>query len=66
MKNIDKIDSLILFSGDGDYAVVIDELIKLKKQAIVVFAKGHKGKEYQDRKKGLYLCSVDLLKSALK
>lgn len=66
MKNIDKIDGLILFSGDGDYAVVIDELIKLKKQAIVVFAKGHKGKEYQDRKKGLYLCSVDLLKNALK
>ena len=66
MKNIDQIDSLILFSGDGDYAVVVDELIKRSKQAIVIFAKGHKGKEYQDFKKGLYLCPIDHLKRYLK
>lgn len=66
MNRIDKIDGLILFSGDGDYAVLANELIKKNKQAIVIFAKGHKGKEYQDFKKGLYLCAVDLLKSYLK
>lgn len=66
MKNINKIDGLVLFSGDGDYVVVIDELTRRNKQAIVVFARGHKGKEYQDFKKGLYLCSVDRLKTYLK
>lgn len=66
IKNINEIDGLILFSGDGDYAVVVNELIKRNKRAIVVFAKGHKGKEYQDFKKGLYLCSVEQLKRCLK
>ncbi|TSC97273.1 MAG: hypothetical protein CEN88_89 [Candidatus Berkelbacteria bacterium Licking1014_2] len=65
MKNIDAIDSLILFSGDGDYAVLVDETIKNGKQAIVVFAKGCKGKEYGEFKKGLYLCSVEQLKEFL-
>lgn len=66
IKNIDNFESLILFSGDGDYAVVVEELIKRKKQVIVIFAKGHKGKEYQDFKKGLFLCSVERLRSFLK
>jgi uncharacterized LabA/DUF88 family protein len=66
MKNLDKIDGLILFSGDGDYAVLVNELVKNKKQVIVVFAPGCKGKEYQDFKKGLYLCSVNRLKKYIK
>ena len=66
MNNIDSIDSLILFSGDGDYAVVADELIKRSKQMIVVFAPGYKGKEYGNFKKGLFLCSVNRLKQYLK
>lgn len=65
MNTIDKIDSLILFSGDGDYAILVNELIKRNKQAIVVFAKGHKGIEYEDFKKGLFLCSVERLKEYL-
>ena len=65
MKNLDKIGGLILFSGDGDYAVLANELVKQGKQVIVVFAPGHKGKEYQDFKKGLYLCTVELLKKYL-
>jgi uncharacterized LabA/DUF88 family protein len=59
-------DGLILFSGDGDYAAIVDKLIKMGKQAIVVFCKGHKGKEYEDFKTGLFLCSVDRLKGFLK
>lgn len=66
IKNIDKFNSFILFSGDGDYAVVVDELIKHGKQAIVVFAPGCKGKEYGDFKRGLYLCSVNKLKLFIK
>lgn len=65
MKNISKIDGLILFSGDGDYTVLIDELMRNNKQAILVFAPGHKGKEYEDFKKGLFLCSVNRLKRYL-
>lgn len=66
MKNINKIDGLILFSGDGDYAVLIDELMHNKKQTILVFAPGHKGKEYEDFKRGLFLCSVNRLRRCLK
>jgi uncharacterized LabA/DUF88 family protein len=58
-------DCLVLFSGDGDYAAIVDELIKMKKQVIVVFAPGHKGKEYEDFKEGLFLCSVNRLKGFL-
>jgi uncharacterized LabA/DUF88 family protein len=63
--NIDKFDGLILFSGDGDYAPLVEELIKKKKQVIVVFAPGCKGREFEDFKKGLYLCSVKKLKKYL-
>lgn len=65
VKNINSIDSLILFSGDGDYAVLAEEMIKNGKQTIVIFAKGCKGKEYGEFKKGLYLCSVEQLRKFL-
>lgn len=65
MKNMNRFDGIVLFSGDGDYAVVVDELIKRRKQVIVVFAKGCKGREYQDFKKGLYLCSVNKIKQCV-
>lgn len=54
-------DTLILFSGDGDYAALVDDLIKKGKKIIVVFGKGHKGKEYIG-KQGLFLCSVEFLR----
>lgn len=66
LENVNSIDSLILFSGDGDYAAIVNRLIEKNKQVIVVFASGHKGKEYNDFKKGLFLCSVARLKSYLK
>lgn len=37
--------SFVLFSGDGDYAPLIRWVLEQKKQAIVVFAKGHLGRE---------------------
>lgn len=57
-------DTLILFSGDGDYSALVDDLITKGKKVIVVFGKGHIGKEYV-RKQGLFLCSVGFLKQAI-
>ena len=62
LKNIDKIDSVILFSGDGDYASLMKEVIKRRKQAIVVALKGAMGKEYGVIPKGLYICNIKKLK----
>jgi len=40
-------EHLVLFSGDGDYAALVKDLIINKsKKVIVVFAPGHVGKEY--------------------
>jgi len=60
--NLDKLDGIILFSGDGDYAPLMEEVVKRNKQAILVFARGCKGKEYENFNKGLYQCSVKKLK----
>ena len=60
--NLDKVDGIILFSGDGDYAPLIEEVIKAGKQMILVFARGCKGKEYENFDKGLYQCSVKKLR----
>jgi len=62
LNNIDKIDSVILFSGDGDYASLMKEVIKRRKQAIVVALKGAMGKEYGVIPKGLYICNIKKLK----
>lgn len=57
--------NLILFSGDGGYAALAEDLIAKGKKVIVVFAPGHKGREYEDFKQGLFLCSVNRLKDDL-
>ena len=62
LMSLDKVDGIILFSGDGDYAPLVEEVIKVGKQAILVFARGCKGKEYGNFDKGLYQCSVKKLK----
>jgi len=62
LRNIDKMDSVILFSGEGDYAALINEVIKRGKQAIVVALKGAMGKEYTVIPKGLYICNVKKFK----
>ncbi len=64
-------DTLLLFSGDGDYAALVEDLISKGKKVIVVFAPGHIGREYdplckelKKNNKGyaLFICSVDHLK----
>lgn len=61
----DDFKQLILFSGDGDYAALVEDLTAKGKKVILVFAPGHKGKEYEDFKEGIFLCSVNRLKSDL-
>ncbi len=60
--NLENFETMIIFSGDGDYAALAEDLISKGKKVIVVFAPGHKGKEYEDFKVGLFLCSANKLK----
>ena len=60
--NLENFETLIIFSGDGDYAALAEDLIVKGKKVIVVFAPGHKGKEYENFKVGLFLCSAKKLK----
>lgn len=61
LNSINSFEQLILFSGDGDYSALVDDLILKDKKAIVVFASGHKGKEYKNQT-GLFLCTVENLR----
>ncbi len=63
--NLDTYQSFIIFSGDGDYAPIFDVLRERKKQAILVFPKGCRGKEYEEsteRKQAMFLCSLEKLR----
>lgn len=63
----DSFEQLILFSGDGDYAALVEDLVGKRKKVIVVFAPGHKGREYEDLTakgvRGFFLCTVSNLKA---
>lgn len=60
-------DTLLLFSGDGDYSAITTDLIKKGKKVILVFAPGHMGKEYLEIHNELfYACSVENLEDMLK
>jgi uncharacterized LabA/DUF88 family protein len=62
IKRFNDFNCLILFSGDGDYASLVKELIDNNKQVILVFGRGCKGKEYDVFNKGLYQCNVEKLR----
>lgn len=65
LNNVNNFQTFILISGDGDYAPLIDDLIAKGKKTILVFAKGCKGKEYGDFKRGLFLCSISKIREFL-
>lgn len=58
MKNKNKFSSFIFFSGDGDFTYLYQELLKQKKQIIVVYSHGHLGKEIYQMKKGVFKISI--------
>ncbi len=57
----DSYRSYIFFSGDGDFEPLYKLLINNNKQAIVIYAHGHLGKEVWNIKKGIYKKAVDRL-----
>lgn len=70
LNNINEYDTLLLFSGDGDYSALVSDLICKGKKVILVFGEGHKGKEYSEiekqcleNKSGLFFaCPVEKIR----
>lgn len=58
---IEKFRTFIFFSGDGDFAPLYQKLIELHKQVIVIYTKGHLGKEIWDIPKGVFKVQFDQL-----
>ena len=50
----ERVESFIFFTGDGDYEPLYKMLIGLHKQVIVVYTKGHLGREIWAMKKGIF------------
>jgi uncharacterized LabA/DUF88 family protein len=50
----DGYESFIFFTGDGDYEPLYKMLIGLHKQVLVVYTKGHLGREIWQLKKGIF------------
>ena len=48
------IQGFIFFTGDGDFEPLYKLLIRLKKQVIVVYVRGHLGREVWELKKGIF------------
>lgn len=63
-KHINKHDSFIFFSGDGDFEPLYKLLLVFKKQVIVVFGVGHLGREVVKLGKRVFLCSVNRLRGS--
>lgn len=51
IKEINNFDSCILVSGDSDFAILVDEMKKLKKRVVVLSTKGHISRELIERAK---------------
>jgi uncharacterized LabA/DUF88 family protein len=47
-------ESLVFFTGDGDFEPLYKLLIGKKKQVVVVYTKGHLGKEIWNMKNGIF------------
>jgi uncharacterized LabA/DUF88 family protein len=57
----DNFDSFLFFTGDGDFEPLYRLLIGLKKQVVVVYTKGHLGKEIWKMKKGIFKVELENL-----
>lgn len=54
-------EGFIFFTGDGDFEPLYKLLIEQRKQAIVIYAKGHIGREIWEMKKGLFKAQISHL-----
>lgn len=57
-ENLEKYNTYIFFSGDGDFATLYRRLIKSGKQVIVIYAPGHVGREIWEIQKGLFKINI--------
>lgn len=57
------IQGFIFFTGDGDFEPLYKLLIGLRKQVIVVYVRGHLGKEVWELKKGIFKVELPRLVS---
>ncbi len=67
--NLDEYHTYILFSGDGDYATVIEEIMKREKRVFIVSTERALGKEFRemmDKKVHPLFVDVSLLKDVIK
>ncbi len=55
LKNLPKFDTLVLLSGDSDFAALLDTAKEARKRVIVMSTKGHVAKELLDRAKYINL-----------
>ena len=55
LKNLPNFDTLVLLSGDSDFAALLDTAKEAKKRVIVMSTKGHVAKELLDRAKYINL-----------
>lgn len=60
--NLNNFNTFILFSGDGDYAPLIEYCLEKQKQAIIVASPGSLGKEYSLISKKIYICNIKKLR----
>lgn len=51
LANLDNFDTLILMSGDSDFAPLLDKIKENRKRVLVMSAKGHVSKELIERAK---------------
>jgi len=53
-KIVENFKSFVFFTGDGDFEPLYKLLIELNKQVVVVYTKGHLGREIWVMKKGIF------------
>lgn len=58
LANLDKFDTLVLMSGDSDFAPLLDTVKSHEKRVIVMSTKGHVAKELLERAKYLNLQKI--------
>ena len=60
-ENLDKYNSFVFLSGDGDFETLYQRLIVRNKQVIVVYQPGHLGREIWEMKKGIFKIEAERL-----
>ncbi|KKQ19351.1 MAG: hypothetical protein US45_C0024G0003 [Candidatus Nomurabacteria bacterium GW2011_GWA1_37_20] len=60
-KVAENFESFVFFTGDGDFEPLYKLLVELKKQTIVVYTKGHLGREIWNMKNGIFKVELENL-----